>query len=92
MEKEDVIKHNHVIDKLALLNALISGIALYPQVYLLLNSNQNKEGLSAISFVLILLNSVVWFFYGIHRKTNPLIISSFLNIVASMVILYLIMI
>ncbi len=88
MEKH--IQHNHWIDKIALLNALVSGITLYPQLYLIMATNYQEGTLSRLSFGLILSNSLVWFWYGVHRKTSPLIISSFLNVIASGMILLLI--
>lgn len=83
--------HNHWIDKIALLNALVSGITLYPQLFLLLTTDASSDNISALSFCLILSNSLIWFWYGIHHKTYPLIISSLLNTFASGVILILLM-
>ncbi|MFA6608303.1 MAG: hypothetical protein WCT07_00080 [Candidatus Paceibacterota bacterium] len=84
------LPHNHWIDKLALLNGIISALSLYPQLYILITSKVENEHLSPVSFGLILLNSVIWFLYGIHRKIAPLVISSFFNLVASSAILILI--
>ena len=75
--------HNHWIDRLALFNAVLSGITLYPQLYLLLVTDSNSESISALSFVLILSNSIIWLWYGVHRRTYPLIVSSALNAVAA---------
>ncbi len=86
--KPNVI-HNHWIDKLALLNAVLSGVTLYPQLYLLLVTEINSESISVLSFALILSNSIIWLWYGVHRGTYPLIISSALNAIAAGAILIL---
>jgi len=83
MDKE---LHHHLIDKIAVANAFFGAIALYPQLFSLLKNNVT-ENLSAISFWLILSNSIVWLWYGLHRKNTPLVISSLLNAVASALIL-----
>lgn len=82
-------RHAHFIDYLAEINSGISAVALFPQVFSLL-SGHASDGLSPLSFFLIALNSMIWFVYGVHRKTPPLIISSSLNAMASIGILILI--
>lgn len=84
------IPHNHWIDKIALLNGFAGGVALYPQLYILMTSKIHPTGFSYISFSLILSNSIIWLWYGIHRRIYPLIISSFLNTLAAAMILLLI--
>lgn len=71
-------KHKHPLDHLANVNSGISAIALYPQLADLLNG-KSSTGLSPLSFILIAASSSIWFLYGIHRRTPPLIISSFFN-------------
>ncbi len=88
--KQNVV-HNHWIDKLALLNAVLSGVTLYPQLYILLVSEIDSASISVLSFALILSNSIIWLWYGVHRKTYPLIISSALNAIASGGILMLLL-
>jgi len=90
MKKRDVV-HNHFIDKLALANALLSGVTLYPQLYILLTSKADTRGISLLSFSLIVSNSLIWLWYGIHRKTFPLIISSSLNAIAAGAILIILL-
>ncbi len=82
-------RHKHFVDYLAGINSGISAVALFPQLFSLL-SGKAADGLSQLSFFLIALNSVIWFIYGIHRGTPPLIISSSLNGLASIGILLLI--
>lgn len=82
--------HNHFIDKLAILNAFLGAVALYPQLFGLIINRTTSDSLSPLSFGLILSNSIVWFWYGLHRRNIPLLISSSLNTFASSVILLLI--
>jgi uncharacterized protein with PQ loop repeat len=77
-----LIKHQHVIDKIAFVNGLISGIALYPQVWATI-VHHSGHSVSLLSFSLIFINSVVWFLYSIHRSLLTLAITSILNCVAS---------
>jgi uncharacterized protein with PQ loop repeat len=78
--------HNHLIDKLAVVSGLVSGIALYPQIYeIIVNSVQNT--LSPLTLYLIFFNNIVWFVYGIHRQLISLVIAAFLTITASGILL-----
>ncbi len=74
--------HHHFIDKLALLNGFVSGIALFPQVWSVLVSG-SSAGISLPTYLLILFNSIVWLFYAMHRRLFSVGISSVFNIVAS---------
>jgi len=80
------VQHHHFIDYLANINSGISAVALFPQLYTTI-IDQSTDGLSGISFFLIAFNSIIWVIYGIHRHTPALIISSTLNIIASVTIL-----
>ena len=82
----DPLVHHHLIDRLAFLNGLVSGIALYPQVWAVL-SNGAVEGVSSFTYILILLNSLVWIMYAIHRGLLSLGIASLLNALASTILL-----
>jgi hypothetical protein len=84
------IPHNHWIDKIALLNSVMSGLTLFPQLYVITSAHYHEGSLSTLSFGLILSNSLIWLWYGIHRRSPPLIISSFLNVIASSLILIII--
>lgn len=77
-----LIKHQHVIDKIAFFNAILSGVALYPQIWHVLAIG-STEGISSVSFGLIFINSFVWFVYALHRDLISLSITSILNLVAS---------
>lgn len=78
----DLNQHHHPIDYLGDINGLISGITLYPQLYHAYTSN-SLAGLSLTTFVLILLNSIIWIAYAIHRNLTALLVSSCLNALAS---------
>lgn len=79
--------HHHIIDKIALFNGFISGIALYPQAVKILLSG-GGESLSFISYLLIFLNSIVWALYAIHRRLIALFIASFFNALAALVLVF----
>lgn len=81
--------HRHTIDKLAEINGVVSGIALYPQVFKALTSTAVIQQLSLVTLLLILVNSFVWIVYGIHRGLTALIIASVLNFIASLVLVVL---
>ena len=81
-------RHTHLIDKIALLNGIISGITLYPQLYKAF-ALENISGLSKTTHLLILLNSFVWVIYALHRQLISLLIASLLNMIAALLILSL---
>ncbi len=83
--------HHHLIDKFALANGFVSGIALYPQVWTVLMSGSTVD-ISLSTFILIFFNSVVWLLYAIHRGLISLGIASVLNIVASSILILVIII
>ncbi len=77
--------HNHWIDKLAVFTGIVSGFALYPQIYLIIMSG-SREGVSLTTYAIILANSIVWLTYSVHRGLISLAIPSILNIFASLVV------
>lgn len=77
--------HQHLIDRIALVNGFVSGVALYPQVWAVL-ANGSTTGISLPTFTLILLNSIVWLLYALHRGLISLGIASVLNILASSIL------
>lgn len=82
--------HHHLIDRLALANGFVSGVALYPQVWTVFSSG-STTGVSLPTFLLILLNSIVWLLYALHRGLISLGIASVLNILASIILVYAIL-
>lgn len=78
--------HNHFIDKLANINAVLSALALYPQVYTTISTG-DINGVSASSFSIIFVNSVIWALYAAHRKAMPLLIASSINALAAAIIM-----
>jgi len=81
-----IVIHNHWIDKLAVLTGVVSGFALYPQIFIIITSG-SPESVSLTTYAIILLNSIVWFTYSIHRGLISLAIPSILNIFASAVVI-----
>ena len=81
-----IVIHNHWIDKLAVLTGVLSGFALYPQIFILITSG-STEDVSLAMYAIILGNSVVWLVYSIHRGLLSLAIPSILNIFASILVI-----
>jgi len=80
------ILHHHIIDKLAIATGVASGLALYPQVYLVITS-ASADNVSITTYAIILVNSIVWLVYSIHRDLLLLAIPSVLNILASVAVI-----
>lgn len=72
------VGHTHLIDRLAFVAGILSGIALLPQVIVTLMSG-DVGGISLTTFLIIALNSVVWVLYAMHRGLLALGIASLLN-------------
>lgn len=79
-------KHTHPLDKVAEINGLLSGIALFPQV-VKVATTKTTEGLSISTFVFILMNSLIWILYARHRSLPQLLLSSLLNGLAAAILL-----
>jgi uncharacterized protein with PQ loop repeat len=78
----DNAAHRHPVDYVANLNSVLSGVALYPQLFSLVRGG-TAEGLSVITFLIIAVNSLVWVMYAVHRHAPPLLISGACNFVAA---------
>jgi uncharacterized protein with PQ loop repeat len=74
--------HHHLVDRIAYANGLLSGVALYPQVIKAFLTHE-VQGLSFLTFLLILVSSLTWMIYALHRRTLALLISSTMNSVAA---------
>lgn len=74
--------HTHLIDRLAIVNGLVSGLALYPQL-LKIMVMRDSDSISAVTYGVIFSNSVVWVAYSAHRGLLSLLIASLLNMLAS---------
>lgn len=81
-----LVVHVHLIDRLAVFNGIISGVALYPQVFKVLQSG-DLSGVSVTSFIVIFLNNIVWAVYAFHRTLISLLIAALLNILAAGILL-----
>lgn len=80
--------HTHWIDRIAILNGFVSGVALWPQVVETLYT-QITAGLSVWALFIIFINSLVWVVYAVHRRLISLAIASILNVFASFALLFL---
>lgn len=79
--------HTHLIDRIAFLNGFISGIALFPQLLHVLTTPAAAVAVSPMSYGIILINSIVWVLYAMHRGLISLGIASSLNTLAAGAIL-----
>lgn len=82
-------KHHHTVDIIADVNALVSGVALYPQLFKIVTTGA-VDGFSLLTFSIIAINSIVWLIYATHRRLTPLLVSSFLNFTAALGIIFFI--
>ncbi|HVU75533.1 MAG TPA: PQ-loop domain-containing transporter [Candidatus Paceibacterota bacterium] len=86
MASREPLIHHHVIDKLAVVAGVLSGIALFPQVVQITLSG-SIVGVSFLTYLIVFLNNFVWLAYAIHRGLISLGISALLNIVAAGLVL-----
>ncbi len=75
-----------LLELVADINGVIGGFALYPQVIKVLITN-NIEGISLLSFFIILINSSIWLHYALTKRITALRISSTLNVAAASAII-----
>jgi hypothetical protein len=80
--------HTHFIDRLAVLNGFVSGLALYPYIYAVLFQGI-ENNLSALTLVIILLNNLVWFAYAIHRLLVSVAIAAAFSAIAAGILLFI---
>jgi uncharacterized protein with PQ loop repeat len=81
-ERSGFSKHTHPIDHLAEANGLLSGIALYPQLFKVITTGETRA-LAPTTYLIFFVANIVWIIYGIHRRALPVLISSALNLIAS---------
>lgn len=84
--KRKPVLHTHVIDRLAFVNGILSGISMFPQALQVITTGQ-VAGVSIITSVIIWINSIVWLAYALHRGLVSITISSVLNVIASTLLL-----
>lgn len=78
--------HHHIIDKLAVLNGAVAGLALYPQIFFIL-AHGVVNTLSPLTLWLILGNNVVWTLYGVHRSIVSVTLAGVLSFFAAAILL-----
>ena len=81
-KKKRVNKHDHVIDRLAEVNAIFSGIALFPQLIEVWKTH-NVQGLSQATFLITFVTNIIWGCYGIHRKDTAVAVASILVVISA---------
>jgi uncharacterized protein with PQ loop repeat len=74
--------HHHLIDRLIVLSSFVSGVSLLPEVYRVWSAHV-PETMSLVTLLIIFLNSIVWFIYGMHCGLRPLLLSSALAVCTS---------
>lgn len=84
----EALSHHHLIDKLAVINGAIAGLALYPQIYLILALHQPNT-LSLLTLWLIFCNNIVWTMYGVHRSLASVTIAGVLSGTAAAILLFI---
>jgi len=78
--------HHHLIDKLAIVNGAIAGLALYPQIFAILFMGVTNN-LSPLTLWLILGNNIVWTMYGVHRSIVSVTMAGLLSFFAAGILL-----
>lgn len=78
--------HHHLIDRLAVLNGAVAGLALYPQIFFILFGGVVNT-LSPLTLWLILGNNIVWTLYGVHRSIVSVTIAGVLSFFAASILL-----
>ncbi len=78
--------HHHLIDKLAVINGAVAGLALYPQIFFILFQGVVNT-LSPLTLWLILGNNIIWTLYGVHRSIVSVTIAGTLSFFAAAILL-----
>lgn len=78
--------HHHLIDKLAVANGAVAGLALYPQVWAILALGVANT-LSPLTLWLILVNNIIWTLYGVHRSLFSVLLAGVLSAIAAAILL-----
>lgn len=78
--------HHHFIDRLAVINGAVAGLALYPQIFVILAWGV-QNNLSSLTLWLILCNNIVWTMYGVHRSLASVTLAGVLSALAAAILL-----
>ncbi len=79
-------EHHHFIDKIGTLNGVVSGLFLYPQIFVILFWGV-PNNLTPLMIFLVIFNNIIWFLYGHHRGIMPTMVSAALNVLAGLLLL-----
>lgn len=82
LKKTSLPGHHHPIDYVAKVNAVIGGLALYPQLYQAVKT-QDVSQLSTTTFLIIFSTNIVWGIYSIHRKDPAILCIATLSAIAA---------
>lgn len=74
--------HHHPIDYIAEINAVINGIALYPQLAKVIQTH-SVANLSSSTFLILFCTNIIWTIYGLHRRDAAVLATSVLVVMAS---------
>ena len=79
---------SHVfLDKLVYLIAAVGPFSSLPQIIEIWFKDHSAEGVSLLTWLMFMLMSVVWLWYGITRRDKPLIISNALWILTDLAVI-----
>ena len=85
---QPLLGHHHLIDRLAIINGAVAGLALYPQIFFILFQGVVNT-LSPLTLWLILGNNIVWTLYGVHRSIVSVTIAGTLSFFAAAILLFI---
>ncbi|MBI3627681.1 MAG: hypothetical protein HY220_03000 [Candidatus Sungbacteria bacterium] len=68
-----------LLDTAALANGILSPFASLPQLFYILRTHQTS-GVSALTWLLLGLSSIVWSTYGFYHRAWPIVISSIISL------------
>jgi MtN3 and saliva related transmembrane protein len=73
---------------LGFLAAILTTIAFLPQVIKIYKSKETKS-ISLTMYIVLSLGLLMWLFYGIHLKSNPMIIANTVSLILTIYILFM---
>lgn len=68
--------------------SVVNALVLFPQAYDSLKTKKLKD-ISLSTFILMVLNSILWIIYGFNLNSGPLIVTNLIQLGLSALILFL---
>ena len=62
-----------LLSVLATIFGVVNGLANFPQIYKIFKRKSAKD-ISILTYILLIIGSIVWIFYGIEIKSFPVLI------------------